>query len=52
LRHFEQRADGEAAVAVVLGIEERAAAKRDVRALQRLKTILAQMPGGLTELRP
>ena len=50
LRHFEQLTNGEAAA--VLGIEERAAAKRYVRALQRLKTILSQMPGGLTELRP
>jgi RNA polymerase sigma-70 factor (ECF subfamily) len=50
LRHFEQLTNGEAAV--VLGIEERAAAKRYVRALQRLKTILSEMPGGLTELRP
>lgn len=50
LRHFEQLTNGEAAVA--LGIEERAAAKRYVRALQRLKEVLAEMPGGLTELRP
>jgi RNA polymerase sigma-70 factor, ECF subfamily len=50
LRHFEQLTNGEAAT--VLGIEERAAAKRYVRALQRLKTTLAQMPGGLTEVRP
>jgi RNA polymerase sigma-70 factor (ECF subfamily) len=50
LRHFEQLTNGEAAV--VLGIEERAAAKRYVRALKRLKDILASMPGGLTEVRP
>jgi RNA polymerase sigma-70 factor (ECF subfamily) len=50
LRHFEQLTSAEAAH--VLGINERAAAKRYVRALQRLKTILASMPGGLTELRP
>ena len=50
LRHFEQLTNGEAAA--VLGIEERAAAKRYVRALKRLKDILADMPGGLTEVRP
>lgn len=49
LRHFEQLSNAEAAQ--VLGIQERAAAKRYLRALQRLKEILAQMPGGLTELR-
>jgi RNA polymerase sigma-70 factor (ECF subfamily) len=50
LRHFEQLSNAEAAL--VLGIQERAAAKRYLRALQRLKTILSEMPGGLTELRP
>ena len=50
LRHFEQLSNAEAAE--VLGIQERAAAKRYLRALQRLKAILAAMPGGLTELRP
>jgi RNA polymerase sigma-70 factor (ECF subfamily) len=50
LRHFEQLSNGEAAA--VLGIQERAAAKRYVRALKRLKDILAGMPGGLTEVRP
>src|SRR4051812_35369663 len=50
LRHFEQLSNGEAAV--VLGIQERAAAKRYVRALKRLKDILAETPGGLTGLRP
>jgi len=50
LRHFEQLSNGEAAA--VLGIEERAAAKRYLRALKRLKDILADMPGGLTEVRP
>jgi RNA polymerase sigma-70 factor (ECF subfamily) len=49
LRHFEQLTNGEAAA--VMGIEERAAAKRYVRALTRLKGVLADMPGGLTELR-
>ncbi len=50
LRHFEQLSNGEAAE--VLGIEERAAAKRYLRALQRLRKILSDMPGGLTEMRP
>lgn len=50
LRHFEQLTNGEAAQ--VLGIQERAAAKRYVRALRRLKDLLAAMPGGLTEMRP
>ena len=49
LRHFEQLSNAEAAL--VLGIQERAAAKRYLRALQRLKEILSEMPGGLTELR-
>jgi RNA polymerase sigma-70 factor (ECF subfamily) len=50
LRHFEQLSNAEAAQ--VLGIEERAAAKRYLRALKRLKGVLASLPGGLTELRP
>ena len=50
LRHFEQLTNAEAAQ--VLHIQERAAAKRYLRALQRLKEMLADMPGGLTELRP
>jgi len=50
LRHFEQLTNGEAAA--VLGIREKAAAKRYVRALKRLKEVLAAMPGGLTEVRP
>jgi len=50
LRHFEQLTNAEAAA--VLHIEERAAAKRYLRALKRLKDILAAMPGGLTEVRP
>jgi RNA polymerase sigma-70 factor (ECF subfamily) len=50
LRHFEQLSNDEAAQ--VLGIQERAAAKRYVRALKRLKELLAEMPGGLTGLRP
>jgi RNA polymerase sigma-70 factor (ECF subfamily) len=50
LRHFEQLSNEEAAQ--ILGIQERAAAKRYLRALGRLKEILSEMPGGLTELRP
>src|SRR4051812_130280 len=50
LRHFEQLTYGEAAL--VLGITEDAATKRYMRALKRLKDILAAMPGGLTEVRP
>jgi RNA polymerase sigma-70 factor (ECF subfamily) len=49
LRHFEQLNNTEAAQ--VLGLQERAAAKRYLRALGRLKDILSQMPGGLTEVR-
>src|SRR5262249_11659249 len=45
LRHFEELDRAEAAQ--VLGISEAAAAKRYVRALKRLKEILADMPGGL-----
>jgi len=50
LRHYEQLTNAEAAH--VLGIQERAAAKRYLRALERLRELLAEMPGGLTELRP
>jgi RNA polymerase sigma-70 factor, ECF subfamily len=45
LRHFEQLTRAE--TAVVLGIAEGAGAKRYIRALKQLKTILAAMPGGL-----
>ena len=45
LRHFEEMSLAETALS--LGIEESAAAKRYIRALKRLKTILANMPGGL-----
>ena len=48
LRHFEQLTNAEAAQ--VLGIKERAAAKRYVRALERLREMLSDMPGGLTGL--
>jgi RNA polymerase sigma-70 factor (ECF subfamily) len=48
LRHFEQLSRGE--TAQVLAIEESAAAKRYIRALKRLKDVLADMPGGLDNL--
>jgi RNA polymerase sigma-70 factor (ECF subfamily) len=50
LRHFEQLSNAE--VAAVLGIGERAAKERYVRALRRLKEALADLPGGLSGLRP
>jgi RNA polymerase sigma-70 factor, ECF subfamily len=50
LRHYEQLTNAEAAQ--VLGIQERAAAKRYLRALERLRELLADMPGGLTGLQP
>jgi RNA polymerase sigma-70 factor (ECF subfamily) len=43
LRHFEELGNGE--VAEVLGIQQKAASIRYVRALRRLKTILSQTPG-------
>lgn len=49
LRHYEQLTSAE--TAEVLGIQERAAAKRYTRALERLRDLLAEMPGGLTEVR-
>jgi len=45
LRHFEQLTRAE--TAAVLGIAEAAGAKRYIRALKKLKSILAAMPGGL-----
>jgi RNA polymerase sigma-70 factor, ECF subfamily len=45
LRHFEQLTRGE--TAGVLGISEEAGAKRYIRALKKLKSNLAAMPGGL-----
>jgi RNA polymerase sigma-70 factor (ECF subfamily) len=45
LRHFEELTVAE--TARVLDIEESAAAKRYLRALKRLKAVLAAMPGGL-----
>ena len=50
LRHFEQLTTVE--VARVLGISRAAAGKRYLRALLRLKEILAEMPGGLGEWQP
>jgi RNA polymerase sigma-70 factor (ECF subfamily) len=50
LRHFEQLTSSEAAQ--VLGISSAAAAKRYFRAVQRLREILAQMPGGLDGFLP
>lgn len=50
LRHVEQLTNAEAAQS--LDIQERAAAKRYLRALKRLKDILEGMPGGLEGFRP
>jgi RNA polymerase sigma-70 factor (ECF subfamily) len=50
LRHFEQLSNAEAAR--VLGLHFSAASKRYVRAVTRLKEILADMPGGLGALLP
>jgi RNA polymerase sigma-70 factor (ECF subfamily) len=47
LRHFEQLSPAE--TAQVLGIKEKAAGMRYVRALRRLRDILTQLPGGLME---
>ncbi len=43
LRHYEQMTNGNAAAA--LGLNESAASKRYTRALERLKEILAALPG-------
>jgi RNA polymerase sigma-70 factor (ECF subfamily) len=45
LRHFEQLTLAETALSLQIG--ESAAAKRYVRALKRLKSVLASLPGGL-----
>jgi RNA polymerase sigma-70 factor (ECF subfamily) len=50
LRHLEQLSNVECAR--VLGLGESAATKRYIRALQRLKQILATLPGGEQEMRP
>jgi RNA polymerase sigma-70 factor (ECF subfamily) len=47
LRHFEQLSAAE--TAKVLGIKEAAARKRYLRALERLREILAKAPGGIRE---
>ncbi len=48
LRHFEQLSPAEAAL--VLGLKPDAASKRYVRALLKVKKLLADMPGGLEAL--
>jgi RNA polymerase sigma-70 factor (ECF subfamily) len=48
LRHFEQLTSAEAGQ--VLGISEAAAGKRYLRALERLRQVVAQSPGGLDAL--
>jgi RNA polymerase sigma-70 factor (ECF subfamily) len=50
LRHFEQLSTAE--TAQVLGIKEAAAGKRYLRALERLRDILVNTPGGIGELLP
>ncbi len=50
LRHFEDLTNAE--VARELRIQESAASKRYIRALHRLKEILASLPGGIEEFRP
>jgi RNA polymerase sigma-70 factor, ECF subfamily len=50
LRHFEELTNAEVARELRLG--ESAASKRYVRALYRLKQILASLPGGLEGFRP
>jgi RNA polymerase sigma-70 factor (ECF subfamily) len=49
LRHFEQLSPAE--TAQVLGIKEKAAGMRYLRALKRLKDILVALPGGPKDLR-
>jgi RNA polymerase sigma-70 factor (ECF subfamily) len=50
LRHFEELTNAE--VARELRLQESAASKRYIRALHRLKEILASLPGGIEEFRP
>jgi RNA polymerase sigma-70 factor, ECF subfamily len=50
LRHFEQLTTAE--TSQVLGIKEGAAGKRYIRALERLREILVNMPGGMGEYQP
>jgi RNA polymerase sigma-70 factor (ECF subfamily) len=49
LRHFEELTNAE--VARELGLQESAASKRYIRALRKLKEILAALPGGIEEFR-
>jgi RNA polymerase sigma-70 factor, ECF subfamily len=49
LRHFEDLNNSE--VARELGLQESAASKRYLRALRRLKEVLAALPGGIEEFR-
>ncbi len=49
LRHFEQLSPVE--TSQVLGIQEKAAGMRYVRALKRLREILGALPGGLSGFR-
>jgi RNA polymerase sigma-70 factor (ECF subfamily) len=49
LRHFEDLNNAE--VAAELGLKESAASKRYIRALHRLKEMLAALPGGIEEFR-
>jgi RNA polymerase sigma-70 factor (ECF subfamily) len=50
LRHYEQMTNGDAAAA--LGLEKSATSKRYTRSLERLKEILAALPGESSEGRP
>ncbi len=50
LRNFEQLSNADCAR--VLGLSESAATKRYIRALKRLKEIIAALPGGISEFRP
>jgi RNA polymerase sigma-70 factor (ECF subfamily) len=50
LRHFEELTNIE--VARELHLQESVASKRYIRALHRLKEILASLPGGIEEFRP
>jgi RNA polymerase sigma-70 factor (ECF subfamily) len=47
LRHFEELSNNE--VAALLGIQKAAASKRYVRALERLKSALGEIPGFFEE---
>jgi RNA polymerase sigma-70 factor (ECF subfamily) len=50
LRHFEHL--NKAETAQMLGLGSSAVSKRYLRALQRLRDILASMPGGLGDMGP